>query len=100
MEQSLEYLALRNIYPTMGTDNSALFTSSIQQGNQSLYSAQLDNHIIYPLTAGTVMDSAMYPFYPVKQQIDLLLKAPGSVIGMQYPAYSDANFMYRSLQII
>ncbi|MEK5232539.1 DUF2334 domain-containing protein [Lysinibacillus sp. FSL K6-0232] len=93
MEQSLEYLALRNIYPTMGTDNSALFTSSIQQGNQSLYSAQLDNHIIYPLTAGTVMDSAMYPFYPVKQQIDLLLKAPGSVIGMQYPAYSDAAYV-------
>ncbi len=93
MEQSLHYLALRKIYPTISVGDSALFTSIIQRENQQLYMSQINQRIIYPFTAGTIAHTTTNPFYPVKQQIDLLLKVPGSVIGIQYPAYSDASYV-------
>ncbi|WP_341299759.1 DUF2334 domain-containing protein [Lysinibacillus sp. FSL H8-0500] len=93
MEQSLHYLALRKIYPTISVGDSALFTSIIQRENKQLYMSQINQRIIYPFTAGTIAHTTTNPFYPVKQQIDLLLKVPGSVIGIQYPAYSDASYV-------
>ncbi|WP_281216151.1 DUF2334 domain-containing protein [Lysinibacillus capsici] len=93
-EKNLEYLVLRKIYPTISQGDSSLFTSSIQQDSQQLFMTQSeDNHTIYPITAGSMADIETYSFYPVKQKINLLLKVPSSIIGIQYPAYFNASYV-------
>ncbi|WP_155591599.1 DUF2334 domain-containing protein [Lysinibacillus cavernae] len=92
-EKSLNYLVLRKIIPTINRGDSSLFKGNIQQGDQQLYLSQLEHHTIYPMTVGTIVDRDIYPLYPVKQKIDLLLKVPRSVIGIQYPAYLNATYV-------
>lgn len=92
-EKNLDYLVLRKIYPTIISGSSSFFQGSIQQGNQQLYLSQNDSHTIYPMTVGAIANTDNNPLYPVKQKIELLLKVPSSIIGIQYPAYFNASYV-------
>lgn len=45
------------------------------------------------MTVGAIANTDNNPLYPVKQKIELLLKVPSSIIGIQYPAYFNASYV-------
>ncbi|KOS64451.1 MULTISPECIES: hypothetical protein [Lysinibacillus] len=92
-EKSLDYLAFRGIYPILINGNSTIFTGIVQQGNNQIYQSQNENQTIYPLTVENIADTKINPLFPVEQKIKLLLKAPGSIIGIPYPVYLDASYV-------
>lgn len=99
-ENSLDYLALRKIYPSISRDASSLFKGSLQEESQSLYITQIDNRTIYPMTVGTIPDTDSNPLYTVNQKIDLLLQVPSSIIGIQYPAYVNASYVQELVDVL
>ncbi|WP_418302505.1 hypothetical protein [Lysinibacillus fusiformis] len=99
-EKSLDYLALRKIYPSISRDESSLFKGSIQDESPSLYITQMDNHTIYPMTVGTIPDTDSNPLYTVKRKIDFLLQVPSSIIGIQYPAYVNASYVQDLVDVL
>jgi len=99
-EKSLDYLALRKIYPSISRDESSLFKGSIQDESPSLYITQMDNHTIYPMTVGTIPDTDSNPLYTVKRKINFLLQVPSSIIGIQYPAYVNASYVQDLVDVL
>ncbi len=99
-EKSLDYLALRNIYPSISRDESSLFKGSIREESPSLYITQMDNRTIYPMTVGTIPDTDSNPLYTVKRKIDFLLQVPSSIIGIQYPAYVNSSFVQELVDVL
>ncbi|MFZ4200546.1 hypothetical protein [Lysinibacillus sp. NPDC056220] len=99
-EKSLEYLALRKIYPAISREESSLFKGSIEEEGQSFYIKQMDNRTIYPMTVGSISDTDINPLYTVKQKIDYLLQVPSSMIGIQYPAYVNASYVQELVDVL
>jgi len=99
-EKSLDYLVLREIYPSISIEDRNLFKGSIQQESQSLYVTQMDNGTIYPMTVGTIADTDSNPLYAVKQKINFLLQVPSSIMGIQYPAYLNATYVQELVDVL
>ncbi|GLC88608.1 DUF2334 domain-containing protein [Lysinibacillus piscis] len=93
LEESLNYLVQRKIYPILTNEDSPLFTGVVQQHNQtSLYITHQGQQTYYPYTVTELASISDDFFYPVQRRMEQVLQVPGSVLGIAYPAYLNATY--------
>lgn len=100
LENSLDYLVLREIYPTLATEENVLFSGIVRQQTNHIYATERENQMVYPYTVANIRHNDVYPLYQVEQSMNGLYKAPGSVIGIQYPAYLGDFYVQELVELL
>ncbi|MEG0448742.1 MAG: DUF2334 domain-containing protein [Lysinibacillus sp.] len=100
IENSLDYLVIRGIYPTFIHGENIQFTGGVQKHSTQIYKTVRANQTIYPYTVANITNTKDFPLYQVEQSINRLNKAPGAVMGIRYPVFLDASYIQELVELL